>query len=88
MLALVLPGATATLVRAEGERFRLHATRAYAPGTPLKATVQGSEETLEFKVARSARRADGTFDVEGRLVNLTRVQRGLLAAALGDRFIP
>jgi hypothetical protein len=82
MIALTLEGATAQLTRAEGERFVMLASRAYAPGTPLKATVDGSSEVLDLKVARSVRRNEGTYEVSGRLLNLTRPQRQLLDARL------
>lgn len=82
-IALTLPGAKANLERVDGERFVMIASRAYAPGTPLAAAVDGTTEVLDLKVARSVRRAADAFAVEGRLVNLTRTQRELLASRLG-----
>jgi len=83
-LRLTLPaGATAELDRVEGERFWMRASRAYAPGTPLKAAVEGVAWVLDLKVARSVRRDDGAFTVDGRLVNLTRPQRALVEESLG-----
>jgi hypothetical protein len=83
-LSLTLPaGASAELCRVDGERFLMRATRAYAPGTPLKASVDGTSEVLDLKVARSVRTTDGDFNVDGRLVNLTRAQRLLIEGSLG-----
>jgi len=79
-LALVLDGAAASLVKVDGERFAMTAVRAYAPGAPLKATIEGTMDAVEMKVGRSIRRAEGEFEVEGRLVNVTRALRQLLDA--------
>jgi len=76
-------GATADLDRVDGERFWMRSSRAYAPGTPLKAAVEGTAEMLDLKVARSVRTSDGAFTVDGRLVNLTRPQRALIEGSLG-----
>jgi hypothetical protein len=82
-LPLTLPaGASAELCRVDGERFLMRATRAYAPGTPLKASVDGTGEVLDLKVARSVRTSEGSFNVDGRLVNLTRAQRTLIEGSL------
>jgi hypothetical protein len=75
-------GGSATLVRVEGERFAIVADRAAAPGTPLRARIAG--ETLELKVSRCVRREDGSFAMDGRLVNLTRTLRRVLSARLGE----
>jgi hypothetical protein len=82
-LAVTFEDGTGEMVRVEGERFAMVASRAFAPGTPLAVALGG--DTLQLKVARSARRDDGRFDVEGRLVNLTRAQRALLAPVTSDR---
>ncbi|MBM4359868.1 MAG: hypothetical protein FJ096_17330 [Deltaproteobacteria bacterium] len=79
---LTLEGGSAELTRVDGERFTILATLSAAPGTPLRAVIEGTSEALELKVARCIRRSDAAFEVEGRLVNLTRVQRSILAQRL------
>jgi hypothetical protein len=82
-VALTLEGGTATLMRVDGERFTMLATLSAAPGTPLRASIDGTSETLDLKVARCIRRGEGSFELEGRLVNLTRVQRACIAERMG-----
>jgi hypothetical protein len=81
MIDLLLDGgATAQLVRLDGERAALVCAQAFAPGTPLSASSAAGK--LELKVSRSIRRTDGQFDVEARTVNLTRTVRERLAELL------
>ena len=87
MLSLILVDGAARLVRVDGERFTMVAERAFAPGTPVTARIEGEQEAIELKVTRSVRRSDGAFDVAGRLVNVTRALRLLLDARMAPSSI-
>lgn len=84
MIPFVLDGGgSGELILLDGERCQLISTRPAAPGTPLCATLEGESESLELKVNRCSRRPDDRFDIDARLVNLTRTLRTSLAARLG-----
>lgn len=74
-------GGEARLVRIEGERVTLESTRAFPPGAPLGLALEGLAAPVRVKVRGSRRRDDGWFQVEGRLVGLTREQRARLEGA-------
>lgn len=78
ILNLTLDGAPALLVKVDGERFAMTTARAYAPGTPLRAAIDGTTELLSLKVSRSIRSAEGAYEIQGRLINVTRPLRTLL----------
>ena len=61
----------------------VRAPGAFAPGQPMDFNVQlESGLSLKGRCGGSKRQADGSFVVRARLVNLTRVARETLEAAL------
>ncbi len=76
-------GGEARVLETDGDRIALESTRAFPPGAPLVAHVEGAAETYRVKVRGSRRISDTHFRVEGRLVNLSRAARDRLLAAKG-----
>lgn len=71
-----------TLVHYDGKQFGLISPRAFAPGTPMRLTVNFTYSVLlELKCIGSARRADGLYQVRARATTLTREAREALEAA-------
>jgi hypothetical protein len=69
-------GGEARVIETDGDRITLETTRAFPPGAPLLAHVEGSAEAYRVKVRSCKRTPDDTlFRVDGRLVNLSREQR-------------
>jgi hypothetical protein len=68
-------GGEARVLETDGDRITLESTRAFPPGAPLIAQVEGSSDTYRVKVRGSRRISDALFRVEGRLVNLSREAR-------------
>ncbi len=82
MKVFVLPdGRTATMERHTGELVTLCSEASSPPGSTLKLRSEGVVQPYEVKV-RTCRRNDtgGRFIIEGRWVNLSRVQRDALGA--------
>lgn len=81
-------GGTADLVAIDGDRLELVSSRAHAPGSRPKASLEGQAEGsgasgpvgIWMKVHGSQRQADGLYLVKGRLLNATRELRGMLEA--------
>lgn len=74
-------GKRARLMALDGERVSLLSEEAFAPGARVEASGRGLR--LRFKVHRCVRGDDG-FAIEGRPIDLTRVNREALAAALAS----
>ena len=78
----------ATITAINGERITLSSPTAHAPGSRIKATVDGRE--LCIKVHRSLKEAESaegapsiSFRVDGRMYDLTRELRNFLSEQLG-----
>jgi len=69
-------GGTARLVELDGDRVKLIATRAAAPGSRLTAALADGRQ-VRLKVHRSVRAGD-EFTVAGRLIDVTRELRTFL----------
>lgn len=78
-------GGEAQIASLEGEAIALLSTRPFAPGSRPAGTVAQGGSEIRIKTHASRKLADGTFRVEGRVLDLTRALRvtltGLLAAA-------
>lgn len=73
---LLSSGAEVELVAFSGEFATIEAATAAPPGAPLELVVQG--ESARLKVRRCQRLEEGKsvrFRIEGRWMNLSRVQR-------------
>jgi hypothetical protein len=82
---LLEKGGEARVLETDGDRITLESTRAFPPGSPLLAQVEGSNDTYRVKVRGSRRISDTLFRVDGRLVNLSREAREkLLRASAGE----
>jgi hypothetical protein len=77
-------GGEATLVAMSGDLVKLVSTVPWPPGARVEATADDGR-ALKLKVHGSRRREDGAFDVDARLVDVTREMRALLAAAVGEK---
>jgi len=77
-------GGSATVEAIDGEHIELSSTRAFAPGSRPEGTFSMGEATslLWMKVHGSRRRQDGTYRVQGRLLNVTRETRERLKEAV------
>ena len=71
-------GATAQIDAVDGDRIVVTATVASPPGSTLVGRGPGDVAEIRIKV-RGCRSADAGFRIEGRLVNLSRRQRAVLA---------
>jgi hypothetical protein len=69
-------GGTARLVGLDGDRVKLLASRAAAPGSRLSAALADGRQ-VRLKVHRSVRAGD-QFTVAGRLIDATRELRAFL----------
>lgn len=67
-----------------GERMVLDSSRAFAPGSPVAMRAQIGDEGLALlaKTSGSKRTEDGTFTVDVRVINFSKVQRTKVEAAL------
>jgi hypothetical protein len=75
---LIEEGGDARLVRTDGDRALVDASRPFPVGSTLVGTETSSDASFRVKV-RGCRRTDsGRFLVEGRFVNLSRDQRDRL----------
>jgi hypothetical protein len=75
-------GGDATFSRLDGERFEIVSSVAFPPGSRPEATLAGTGENVWLKVHASRRLPDGSFHVEGRLINATRDLRAALEKAM------
>jgi hypothetical protein len=72
-------GKQARLVVVQGERVTLHSEAAFAPGAPITATIEAHPgQQLTVKV-HGCRREGEQYVITGRLINLTRELKTLLA---------
>lgn len=71
----------AEIVAFDGVRAVLRCPAPSPPGSSLSCAVDGAPTPVRVKVASCKRDTDGTFTIEGRLVDLTREQRAALEAA-------
>jgi hypothetical protein len=73
-------GGTASIVELDGDRIALDSDRPFAPGSRPEGTLETApgEHRIWVKVHASKRRDDGTFRVNGRLMNPTRELRQIL----------
>lgn len=75
----LIPDGNAEITTVSGERVTLASSISSPPGSTLQGTLEGMEAPYRIKV-RSCRRVEGErFQIEGKLVNLTRAQRQHLA---------
>jgi hypothetical protein len=77
-------GGDGALVHLDGERARVRSSIASAPGSRLEGTLE-SGPRLRIKVHR-CRRLDEpgvVYELEGRLIDLTREARAAMVALLG-----
>ncbi len=82
MVAIVLSsGQRGAIVRLTGERVWLQSPIAAAPGARVEAQLD-SGLAVSVKAQRCVKRSDGGFDVQGRIVNMTRELRNILTASL------
>ena len=77
-------GGTATIDLIDDDRIELSSTRAFAPGSRPEGTLMMGDAPSPFwvKVHGSRRQADGTYRVQGRLLNASRPVRDLLKDAV------
>lgn len=82
--ATFLRGETGHLVSWDGETMVLSASAAYAPGSPLEATLQLVDGPLrvEGRTKDSKRDASGAFSVRVRVINLRREDKARLQTAI------
>ena len=77
-------GGTADLMSVDGDRVELVSSRAHAPGSRPKASLEGDPTaqaaTIWMKVHGSHRQPDGLYRVRGRLLNATKELRAALQA--------
>jgi hypothetical protein len=91
-------GGTATIVGLDGDRITLDSDRPFAPGSRPEGTLEtppaGEASTpaahrIWVKVHASKRQDDGTFRVNGRLMNPTRelrqVLKGVVPSPIGGK---
>ncbi len=78
-------GECAELLAVEGSIATLRSPRAFAPGSPMRFTAafEETERCYEGRAIGSKRRADQTFEVRMRFVNLRREDRDALLGAIG-----
>ena len=83
-------GASAVVTKLEAERIWLVSAEAAAPGTPLGVTLEASGQIMRVKVFRCRRISAAAdvaavrFEIEGRLIDATRVLRALIVQALAQ----
>ena len=80
-MVLEFSGQTALLVESDGERVVLVMDASSPPGTTLHGALAGESLACTVKVLRCRREAT-SFKVEGRFVNLSRVLRQRVRAAV------
>jgi len=70
----------------DGNVLTLHSPRAFAPGSPIRFTVELGDgaKSFEGRTIGSRRVDDGGFDVRMRFVNLRRTDREALAARVAS----
>jgi hypothetical protein len=90
-------GGAATIEALDGDRITLVSDRAFAPGSRPEGTLETKSEPPQdparhriwVKVHGSRRRDDGSFVVNGRLLNPTRelrqVLKGIVPAPIGGK---
>ena len=79
-------GETGHLVSWDGETMILNASAAYAPGSPIEASLslQDGPLRVEGRTKDSKRDAIGAFNVRVRIINLRREDKARLLAALAS----
>ena len=71
-------GGTADVVKLEGDAIVLRSTIPSPPGSRVPGVVVNTEHLVCVKVHTSKRQDDGSFVIEGRLIDATRELRALL----------
>lgn len=75
-------GGTATLVDTDGDKVTLLSSRAFPPGSTLRAEGTGDARAYAVKVRSCQKDGENGFVVGGRWVSLSREQREFLRAGL------
>jgi hypothetical protein len=84
-------GGTASIEELEGDRIALVSDRPFAPGSRPEGTleIESAQHRIWIKVHASKRRDDGSFRVNGRLMNPTRelrqVLKGVVPGPIGGK---
>lgn len=73
-------GGTAVVVLLEGDAITLRSSIPSPPGSRIQGVLEGAEgEVVRVKVHSSKRQEDGSFVLEGRVLDMTRGVREKLA---------
>ncbi len=73
-------GGEAVVVSMSGEAIALRSTTSSPPGSRIEGTLRGYPASLRVKVHGCRRQPDGSFVIEGRILDLTRELRERLAS--------
>ncbi len=76
-------GGDAIVTRSDGASAAFDCSKPFPPGSTVRGRANGADDLYQLKV-RNCIRKPGTerFDVDGRLVNLSKAQRARLLASL------
>jgi hypothetical protein len=72
-------GGSARLVVVVGEAVTLSSTIPSPPGSRIEGTLRASGQRVRFKIHSARRQDDGTFALDGRMIDVTRPLRDLIA---------
>ena len=75
-------GGTASIDAFDDDRLSLISSRPFAPGSRPEGTLDVGSRRIWIKVHGSRQQEDGTFRVNGRLINATRELRQVLKEAV------
>lgn len=78
-------GGTASVVSLEGDAIVLSSSIPSPPGSRLSGTMAEGRGELRVKVHASKKQEDGSFRLEGRVIDATRDVRAKIAALVAEK---